>query len=79
MHHRGNPLAAGSKGTFNADLGATFRGRARVRLSNTGCTAITAACTLLANDVAREQVELSDDHDDIRVYPVLRVGLDYQF
>lgn len=75
----GNPLAAGSTWKFNADLGATFHGKARVSLTNTGCTAITAACTLLANDIAREQIELSDDLDDIRVYPVLRVGLSYQF
>jgi hypothetical protein len=75
----GNPVAAGSKWRFNADLGATFQGKAKVRLTNTGCTAITAACTLLANDIAREQAELSNDLDDIRVYPVLRVGISYQF
>lgn len=75
----GNPVSGGSKWRVNADLGGTFHGKAKVRLINTGCTAITVACTMLANDIAREQAELSGDLDDLRVFPVLRVGFSYQF
>jgi hypothetical protein len=75
----GNAVGPGGKWRFVADLGATFQGKPKVRLTNTGCTAITAACTLLANDIAQEQAELADDIDSVRVYPVLRVGISYQF
>lgn len=75
----GNAVGPGSKWRFNADLGATFQGKPKVRLTNTGCTAVSAACTLLANDIASEQAELADDLDALRVYPVLRAGISYQF
>jgi hypothetical protein len=75
----GNAVGPGGKWRFNADLGATFQGKPKVRLANTGCTAISAACTLLANDIAQEQAELADDLDSVRVYPVLRLGITYQF
>jgi hypothetical protein len=75
----GNAVGPGSKWRFSADLGATFQGEPKVRLTNTGCTAITTACTMLANDIAQEQAQLADDLDGLRIYPVLRVGITYQF
>lgn len=75
----GNAVGPGNKWRLSADLGATFQGQAAVRLTNTGCTAVTAACTMLANDIAQEQAQLADDLDGLRVYPVLRVGITYQF
>lgn len=75
----GNPFGQTGKWHFNADLGATFQGKATVRLTNSGCTAISAACTLLARDIAEEQAELAGDLDAMRVYPVLRIGISYQF
>lgn len=75
----GNAIGPGSKWRFNADLGAIFQGQPKVRLSNTGCTAPAPACAMLAADVSAQQDSLADDVDSFRVYPVLRVGLSYQF
>jgi len=75
----GNAVGPGSNWRFTADLGASFQGEAKVRLTNTGCTALSAACTLLANDIARSQADLADDLDALRVYPVVRVGISYRF
>jgi len=75
----GNAVGPGDKWGFQADLGALFQGKANVRLSNAGCTAIAAACAQLASDVAAQQASLADDLDSFRVYPVVRVGVSYHF
>jgi len=75
----GNAIGPGSKWRFNADLGATFQGQPKVHLTSSGCTAPAVACARLASDVGALQASLADDVDSFRVYPVLRVGVSYQF
>jgi len=72
-------VGPGGKWRFNADVGAAFQGKPKVRLVHTGCTAVPVACAMLARDVADEQNALADDLDALRVYPVLRVGVSYPF
>lgn len=72
--------AAKDKGWgFSADLGALFQGSPRTSLTNTGCTAGTAICNQLATDLAAENIDLADDVDKLKAYPVLRVGVHYKF
>lgn len=75
----GNAIGPGDKWRFTADLGATFQGRPGVSLANSGCTAGVVACGMLASGVAAQQASLADDLDSFRVYPVLRIGVSYQF
>lgn len=64
---------------FSADLGVLFQGSPRTSLANTGCTAGALICDQLANDVAAENRTLADDVEDLKAFPVLRVGVHYRF
>ena len=44
-----------------------------------GCTAPAAICARRATDVAAENAQLSDKVHGYNLYPVLRVGVSYQF
>lgn len=74
----GNAVQAAGWG-FGMDLGVAFQGAPRTRLVSTGCTALAAVCTMVANDVAAENDKLADEVKDLKFYPVLRVGVSYRF
>lgn len=74
----GNAAAAPGWG-FVADLGVLFQGAPNSTLGNRGCTASSAICARLANDLVAENLKLKDEMKDFKFYPVLRVGVSYGF
>ncbi len=65
--------------SFTSDAGVMFAGSPRSTLTSNGCSAGPVICTQLASDVAVENGKLQDKLDNLRFYPVLRVGLAYRF
>ena len=64
---------------FSADLGVLFQGSSNTSLSNSGCTADAATCAQLGTDVAAENARLQEKADNLRLYPVVRIGASYRF
>lgn len=58
--------------SFNAEVGALFQGAPEVTLTSSSGTVSQA-------DLRREEQEIENDLDDLKIYPVLSVGLSYQF
>jgi hypothetical protein len=75
----GNALKSNSRWSFNTDIGAYFQGNPKVKLGSYGCTVAKLVCDLLVQDIAVEQLNLQDDVDSLKVYPVLRASLTYRF
>lgn len=75
----GNALNPNKRWNFSADLGAFYQGKGTVNLIPRGCVTSNAVCGQLARDVAVEELRLSEDAADIKVYPVLRASLSYRF
>ena len=74
----GNALNPDKRWNFSADLGAFYQGKATVNLIPRGCVTSNALCGQLARDVAVEELRLSEDVSDFKVYPVLRASLSYR-
>ncbi|MFT4100112.1 MAG: hypothetical protein QM674_03560 [Burkholderiaceae bacterium] len=75
----GNAVATTRGWSLSADLGILFQGSPRTRLQSSGCTVSAAICAQLANDVQSESHRLTDEANDYKAYPVLRVGASYHF
>lgn len=67
----GNAVKPGKRWGFSANLGVMFAGSPKVEL--------TAPINILAEDVEAERKQLEDDLDWLNIYPVLSLGLSYQF
>jgi opacity protein-like surface antigen len=62
---------------FGADAGALFQGKARLRrFTASGTAAGTAA---FQADLELERLDLQDDIDKFKVYPILQLSLGYRF
>jgi hypothetical protein len=72
----GNPLSSDGHWGFTTDVGVAFIGSPNVNLSATGPLAGNAA---LQADLAREEREIEDDLDAVRIYPVLSMSIYYRF
>ncbi len=75
----GRTLSRDGKFAFTADVGVAFTGTADVQLNVTCAAAAAALCSQIQGDVAAEQVELQNDADDIKYWPVLSLGVSYRF
>jgi hypothetical protein len=75
----GYALARSSRWTTNIDLGVFYQGNPNVQLASVGCTVSNTVCKALASDVAVERLRLRDDVDALKVYPVVRASIGYQF
>lgn len=75
----GNAVAKDSGWGFSGDLGVIFSGSAKSSLTNSGCNLTTLQCTSLNNDLQAENVRLQDELDNLRYYPVARIGISYKF
>jgi hypothetical protein len=75
----GNALKSNSRLSFNADLGVFYQGNPNVKLAGWGCTASKTVCNAVAADIAAESLNLKDDIDSLKLYPVLRASLNYRF
>lgn len=63
--------------SFVFDLGVVFQGEPTVNLQTVGGT--LSDNSLLLEEVEREEQELQDDANDFDVYPVIALGLFYNF
>ena len=63
--------------SFSFDLGVVFQGEPTVNLQTVGGT--LSDNSLLLEEVEREEQELQDDANDFDVYPVISLGLFYNF
>jgi hypothetical protein len=75
----GRPSQKDKGWSFATDIGVLFQGSPKTTLTNSGCTASAAMCNQFANDVAKENAALRDEVGKLKLYPVLRVGINYKF
>lgn len=75
----GNSLNNLNSSGLSADLGILFQSSAKTQLTNNGCTLDAALCSQLANDVAAEQAKLNDKANKLKLYPVIRLGINYRY
>jgi len=70
-----------SKGwSLSVDAGVMYHGEPNVELVPICGSAITDdACTVIKNDVEAERLELIDEINDYKFYPVVSVGVTYTF
>lgn len=65
--------------SFSTDVGVLLQGAPNASLTSTGCTSPTALCMQLASDLEKENMALANETGRYKAYPVLRVGIRYQF
>lgn len=65
--------------SFSGDLGVLVQGSPKTSLRASGCTAGAAVCNQFNADVARENAALQDEVSKFKLYPVLRIGINYKF
>ncbi|MBE9191084.1 hypothetical protein IQ230_12110 [Gloeocapsopsis crepidinum LEGE 06123] len=80
----GNPVSRGSAFSFNIDLGVLFPGSPQADLQATGPGAdliggIPILNNLLEDAIAQEEQDIEDNVSWLGVYPVLSIGVSYQF
>ncbi len=75
----GNALQKETGWGFSADAGVLFLGSPNTSLTSSGCTAPSSLCSQLNSDLDAENSRLRDKANDLKLYPVLRVGASYRF
>jgi hypothetical protein len=75
----GNALKKDTGWGFSADAGVLFQGSPNTSLTSSGCTLPGNQCNQLSNDLEVENRSLRDKANDLKLYPVLRVGASYRF
>jgi hypothetical protein len=74
----GNPAARGKGWGMTSDIGVLFQGNPKTSLVAT-CTPSTPSCTQLQNDAAAENTKLQNDLRNFKWWPVVSVGISYQW
>jgi len=72
----GNPVGMGKRLSLNLDVGVLFTGEPTVALTADGLLASNAA---FQADLQREQQNVQEELNDLELYPVVALGLTYQF
>jgi hypothetical protein len=76
----GHPLSVDGRFAFTADFGVVFTGSPKVELTATcGAAVNTTVCAQIQSDVRAEQVNLQEDADDLKYWPVISIGLSFKF
>ena len=75
----GNAAAQAGGWNVTTDLGVFYQGSPNVQLAVSGCTASSAICNKLAQDVEAARQKLGDDTSSFKIYPVARVSIGYRF
>ncbi|MGK7899874.1 MAG: hypothetical protein AB4352_00400 [Hormoscilla sp.] len=74
----GNPVKPGRQWGFTVDLGIMFQGAGDVNIRATNAS--QAALDLGLNEqLEREEDDIQDEVDNFKVYPILQIGVTYQF
>lgn len=76
----GNPVQAGRKLSFSVDAGVVYTGHTGISTSIT-CAAVTPApqCAQLKSDAEAQRRRTEDDFNTVPFWPLLQLGLGYQF
>jgi hypothetical protein len=83
----GKPVGISSKWAFLFDLGVMFQGTPDIDLRTAGTirvggidvSTVPALQATLQTELDREIAKIEDDLDDFKLYPVLSLGVSYQF
>ncbi|MDV2993091.1 MAG: hypothetical protein N4J56_002745 [Chroococcidiopsis sp. SAG 2025] len=79
----GNPVKRDRRFTFSIDLGVLFTGSPEVDLNATGPASslldVPLVGSVLNDAIEREEEDIEDDLDGLSIYPVLTLGISYQF
>lgn len=76
----GNPVAKNKGWGLASDIGVMFQGKPKTNLTATcGPTLSPTACTQLQTDTATENTKLQDDLSNFKWWPVVSVGISYQW
>lgn len=79
----GNPVRQGRQFGFSIDLGILFAGSPQVDLNATGPVGTLVGAPVvgpfLQDALRREEEDLEDELRGLRIYPVLSIGVSYQF
>lgn len=75
----GRPSTKEKGWSFSSDIGVLFMGTPKTRLAASGCSAPAAVCNQLASDIARENSALAEEVRKFKLYPVVRIGINYKF
>jgi glycerate kinase len=77
----GNPAARDKGWGMTSDIGVLFQGTPKTSLVATCGAAIagTATCTQLQSDTAAENTKLQNDLRNFKWWPVVSVGISYQW
>lgn len=74
----GNPVKPGRQWGFTVDIGIMFQGAGDVSIEATNAS--QAALDLGLNEqLEREEDDIQDEVDNFQVYPILQIGVTYQF
>ena len=78
----GNPVAKGKGFGFVTDIGVLFQGSPKINSTVTCGSAApvgSAQCTALQNSVAASTTQLQSDTKNYKYWPVISIGLSYNF
>ncbi len=75
----GNAVAKDNVWGVSTDFGVMFQGSPKTSLTSSDCKLSAAGCTQLRNDIAAENIKLTDEVSSFKAYPVLRVGVSRKF
>ncbi|MBN2144104.1 MAG: hypothetical protein JW774_05720 [Candidatus Aureabacteria bacterium] len=73
----GNPVMKGSGLSVCLDLGVVMQGSPKVDLSSTKGTIVNTP--VFQQELSKEEDELENELEDFKLYPVISVGINYQF
>lgn len=75
----GNPVAKDKGWGMTSDIGVLFQGSPKTSLTATCGTLVGAQCTTMQNDAAAENTKLQNDLSSFKFWPVISVGISYQW
>ena len=76
----GNPVAKNKGWGMTSDIGVLFQGNPKTSLVATcGATLPAPQCTTLQNDAAAENTKLQNDLSNFKWWPVVAIGISYQW
>lgn len=75
----GNAAEKNKKWGFSSDIGVILQGSPRSMLQTNGCHVNSVACVQFQQDLDKENATFQDKAKNLQYYPVIRLGLSYQF
>jgi len=75
----GNPVAKDKGWGLVTDVGVLFQGKPKTSLTATCGTLTALQCATLQNNVAAENTKLESDVSNFKLWPVVSIGISYQW